>query len=508
MAASACGKGSNGPDSKIVSVEVAPPTATLAVGETVQLMATLRDGAGRAQNRPGVVWSTSNSDVAIVSTGGLVAGVGGGQVSITASYQGKSGQATITVSAPCQVVGLSVDPFEFTVDMGASYTLTATVAQANCDQVPVSWNSEDPGVATVDDTGVVTGIWPGTTIITATADTIVRTSFATVRPALPVGHIFFSHLPTDLDRVVGFFGIGDPYVHPKDHGAFLAPPQENTIPVHAMADGWIEGLIYNSFPGSGLDLTMRIRYSTTIWSNYAHLSDFAEEIWDAAGPLNDGAETRVDIPVQAGQIVAWAGLAGGFDFYVGDDALEHPFISPSRYNYPTLKGAYPFDFFQEPLLSQVLAITLRLDEPRGGKMVYDLPGKIIGNWFLEGGTGTTRLEQLGEHLAIVYDFIDGTKIAVADGWPLRQGAEGAHVYWVEGNAPPPEAIGQGDGLVKYEIRQRWFKDALYSGHVTSEVLGTFLVEMFEPGKIRVETVLGKRAHEVVGFTDAARIYVR
>ncbi len=503
--ASACGGDSTEPDSAVVSVDIAPDTATLELGETRQLTATLRDAAGRVVSRPGVFWSTSNEAAAIVSQGGLVAATGPGQTTITASYESRSDQSQITVLAPCQIFGLAVTPTEFTVAMGATIALTATVSQSNCSDLVISWSSADAAIAEVSEDGVVTGIWPGATVITAAINGLVSVSAATVRPPFPEGRITFSLLPVDLDRIAGFIGLGNLNVLPEDHGAFVAPEQEPTIPVYAPADGWIETLIIDdSVPTYGYDLTMRIRYSTTIVTNYGHLSDFSPYVWGAAGTLEKGVSKNVNIPVSAGEVVAWAGSRGGFDFYVGDDELELQFINPSRYPYPWLKAGYYYDYFDEPVLSQLRAVTIRQDEPRAGKVDFDIPGKIIGNWFLEGTEGWgTLLDQL----AIVYDFIDGTKVAIADGSTITDTDREASVYWVEGNAPRPENVGLAEGLVKYEVRRRVFR-TLYSGHVVSDVLGTFLVEMFESGKIRVEMVPGKLADEVTGFSGAARVYER
>jgi hypothetical protein len=494
-----------------MSIEVTPDSATLTVGETRQLTAIVRDKSGRALSGSGVSWSTSNDAVTIVSTGGLVAAVGAGQATITASAEGKTDRALISVVVPCQIFDLTVSPPAFTVAMGATITLTATVSQQNCTDLVVSWSSDDPAVAEVSDDGVVTGVWPGTTVIAAAIGGTSYTgmSWGTVRPAHPEGRITFSYLPMDPAQSTGFIGLGNINVLPEDHGAFLAPMdgigKPSTIPVYAPADGWIEGLIYDSLPLVGRDLSMRIRYSTTIRTNFGHLSDFSPEIWEASDLLARGfGDYNVNIPVSAGQIVAYTGEQSGFDFYIGDDALELGFINPSRYPYPWIKAGYYYDYFDEPLLGQLRAITIRQDEPRAGKVDYDIPGKIIGNWFLEGTIGWG-----GEpaQLAIVYDFIDGTKIAIADGSTRSDSVREAHVYWVEGNAPRPENVGVGDGIVKYEIRRRWFRDQ-YHSHGWSEVLGTFLVEMFEVGKIRVEKVLGKRPDEVTGFSAAARTYER
>ena len=84
----------------VASVSVAQAIATVAVGATSQHTATLRDARNNVLTGRTVTWSSSNSQVATVSATGLVTGVaGGGPVMITALSEGKTGSATITVSA-------------------------------------------------------------------------------------------------------------------------------------------------------------------------------------------------------------------------------------------------------------------------------------------------------------------------------------------------------------------------------------------------------------------------
>jgi hypothetical protein len=59
---------------------------------------------------------------------------------------------------------LEVDPLFVGVDQGSTTTLTASL---NGDDVPVTWESSDPAIATVSSDGEVTGVTPGMTAITA-----------------------------------------------------------------------------------------------------------------------------------------------------------------------------------------------------------------------------------------------------------------------------------------------------------------------------------------------------
>src|SRR6266480_974971 len=85
-----------------LSVPVAAVTvnpASLTVSATAQLTATPKDSNGTALSGRAVTWATNNPAVATVSGSGLVTGVAAGSATITATSEGKSGSATITVTS-------------------------------------------------------------------------------------------------------------------------------------------------------------------------------------------------------------------------------------------------------------------------------------------------------------------------------------------------------------------------------------------------------------------------
>jgi alpha-tubulin suppressor-like RCC1 family protein len=85
----------------VASVTVSPASASVVVGETTQLNATVKDAAGRILTGRVVAWSSSNTTVATASSTGLVTGVTANAVTvISATSEGVSGSATITVMAP------------------------------------------------------------------------------------------------------------------------------------------------------------------------------------------------------------------------------------------------------------------------------------------------------------------------------------------------------------------------------------------------------------------------
>jgi hypothetical protein len=81
----------------VASVTVSPDTATLEIGDTRQLTATLRDAAGTALTGRTVAWTSSDEAIARVTVDGLVTGIAEGEVTITATSEGQSGEAAVTV---------------------------------------------------------------------------------------------------------------------------------------------------------------------------------------------------------------------------------------------------------------------------------------------------------------------------------------------------------------------------------------------------------------------------
>jgi uncharacterized protein YjdB len=172
----------------VASVTVTPNQAAVAVGQTVQLTATTKDAAGNVLTGRTVTWTTSNAAIATVSSTGLVTGVAaGGPVTITATSEGQTGTAAITVTAtPAPVASVTVSPPTATVTVGATVQLTATTTDAAGNVLTgrtVTWTSDNTAVATVDATGLVTGVAAGTATITATSEGQTGTAAITVTAA-------------------------------------------------------------------------------------------------------------------------------------------------------------------------------------------------------------------------------------------------------------------------------------------------------------------------------------
>lgn len=117
-----------------------------------------------------IVWKSSNTDVASVSGDGLVTAVGPGTCIISATAGGRHVSATVSVlAARVRVTGVSFDETEHKIPVRGTAKLTATIAPADATVKTLVWTSDDPGIASVSRTGIVTAVSVGTTTIRATS---------------------------------------------------------------------------------------------------------------------------------------------------------------------------------------------------------------------------------------------------------------------------------------------------------------------------------------------------
>ena len=88
------------PPDSVATVTVSPSAASLSVGGTQQFTATTKDANGNVLTGHVITWSTSDPAIATVDTTGRVTALAVGSATITATSEGHSGSASVTVSAP------------------------------------------------------------------------------------------------------------------------------------------------------------------------------------------------------------------------------------------------------------------------------------------------------------------------------------------------------------------------------------------------------------------------
>ena len=151
-------------------IEIKPESVTLmAIGETVQLVATVYDRNDQPVVGALVNWTSDNESVASVSVGGLVTAVTYGMATVTASIFRISAQVTVNVTQTVARIEIEPDSAVLTA-VGATVQLAAMVYDQNDQPVSdavVSWISDNESVATVSATGLVAAVERGTARITA-----------------------------------------------------------------------------------------------------------------------------------------------------------------------------------------------------------------------------------------------------------------------------------------------------------------------------------------------------
>ena len=184
----------------IGSVTVAPATATSNVGAKLALVATVKDKNNNVVTGKPVAWASSNTAVATVDSTGMTTGMAPGAVTFTATVAGVSGMAAVT---EMPVVGsVTVTPATATSNVGATLALAATVRDQSNNVLTgktVTWTSSNTAIATVDATGLTTGIAPGTVTFTASVAGVSGTSTVT-ETAVVQGPVQYPNQPAGLTR--------------------------------------------------------------------------------------------------------------------------------------------------------------------------------------------------------------------------------------------------------------------------------------------------------------------
>ena len=178
---------------EVSSVTVAPAEATIVPGDTLRLAAAAFDAQGNTVAEPEIVWASSDRAVAVVDASGLVTAVAAGDAEITATADGVSGVAVVTVARVVSEVVVT-SPRD-TIAPGDTVRLVAEAFDQNGQAVRgvvFGWSSDNPSVATVDASGLVLGVAEGMVRITATTgDVRGSTEIRVFHPDRAVLELFY-----------------------------------------------------------------------------------------------------------------------------------------------------------------------------------------------------------------------------------------------------------------------------------------------------------------------------
>lgn len=189
------------------SIVVSPSAATLSVGgnATLKATATYLDGT-TSDVTTSAVWTSSDATIAAVSSG-MVSGVAEGSATVNASFGGKSGIASITVS-PAKLLSLTISPSDPSLPLGATLSLHATgVYEGGSTRdvtTDVTWSTDDATIATISNAsgsnGRATPVAVGKTTVRATLSGVSSSTSLTVTAATVTS---IAIAPTSLTMVNG-----------------------------------------------------------------------------------------------------------------------------------------------------------------------------------------------------------------------------------------------------------------------------------------------------------------
>lgn len=120
-----------------------------------------------------IVWSSSNTRVAVVDQTGKVTGVGSGTAVITAKAKvgGVSAQCVVTILKKTEVASIALNTAGGTLLKGKTYQLRHVVLPENATFRQVTWSSSNPKAVTVNSSGLIKGVGAGkATIICRSVD--------------------------------------------------------------------------------------------------------------------------------------------------------------------------------------------------------------------------------------------------------------------------------------------------------------------------------------------------
>lgn len=159
----------------VTGISLNKTSTTIGRGETETLTAIVEpNGTGST-----VEWTSSNPSVASVEQNGEVTAVSAGTATITATAGGKSASCEVTVNVPLK--GITINGNQTSIRKGTTTQLSVTFdPEDTTDNKTISWSSDDPEIASVDQNGRVTAIADGSTTIRARAGSVEGTYAITV----------------------------------------------------------------------------------------------------------------------------------------------------------------------------------------------------------------------------------------------------------------------------------------------------------------------------------------
>jgi trimeric autotransporter adhesin len=141
------------PDPDLTSIDVSPEDAAMELGTTQPFTAAGSYDNGETKDLDGVEWDTSNHSVATINPNGLLTAheVSSEPISVSATKDGVTGMAKITVTAVLERIGISPNPIPYGEGQPQQLTVFAYYSDGREENVTAqaTWTSSMPEVVTI-----------------------------------------------------------------------------------------------------------------------------------------------------------------------------------------------------------------------------------------------------------------------------------------------------------------------------------------------------------------------
>ena len=128
-----------------------------------------------------VSWTSADPKIASVSSDGTVTAIGPGTTAITAAAAGGAITSKCVVTVLSPALAIKISDSRLSLEEGEEATLSASVFPSDATQSTLTWRSDKPEVATVDQDGKVRAVKAGVAVITVSvSETVFETCTVTV----------------------------------------------------------------------------------------------------------------------------------------------------------------------------------------------------------------------------------------------------------------------------------------------------------------------------------------
>ncbi len=172
-------------DIPVTGITASVETLTLEIAQKETLTATIAPSNATVKRYS---WESSDKKIVDVTNAGVVTAIAKGTANIIlkSPREGFTDTIKVTVLGPViKATGVKLDKTAMSIKVGSTGQLTATVSPTDATDKTVTWSSENNAIATVNSSGVVTGVAIGATniVVKTTDGNFTATSAITVLTA-------------------------------------------------------------------------------------------------------------------------------------------------------------------------------------------------------------------------------------------------------------------------------------------------------------------------------------